>query len=154
MARNHHFEISTELPAEPGAVWAHCTSMNGVTRELRPWLRMTFPPKAATLTPESVTLGERIFRSWILLFGVVPVDWDDIVFVELEPGHRFLERSSMATQRLWQHERIVESAPGGARITDRLDWEGRFPGAAFIYDVIVPRLFAWRHRQLKRLFGS
>lgn len=148
------FEISTRLAAEPAQVWGHCTSVSGVTRELRPWFRMTFPRGIESLTPPNVELGARSFRSWMLLFGVLPLDFDDVTFVELEPGRRFLERSTMGSQRLWLHERIVEPSSGATQITDRLQWEGRFPGAELVFAAVVPRLFAWRHRKLRQIFGA
>ena len=114
---------------------------------------MTFPRGVADLTPTQVALGTRSFRSWLLLFGVLPVDFDDVTFVEVDRGRRFLERSTMASQRVWLHERIVEPHDGNCRITDRLEWEGRFPGAELVFAVLIPRLFKWRHRQLERLFG-
>ena len=51
-------------------------------------MRMTIPKGIDALTPATVTLGEPIGRSWILLFGVLPIDYDDITLVELEDGHR------------------------------------------------------------------
>lgn len=150
----HQFEISSDLAAGSEAVAAHCASPEGISRELRPWFRMTFPADVSMLTEDNITLGKPLGRSFMLLFGLLPVDWDDVTLIELEPGRRFLERSSMASQRVWEHERIIEPLDAGTRITDRLRWEGRFPGAAAVFDVVVPRLFAWRHRQLKKLFGE
>lgn len=148
------FDISTRLAATPADVWARCTSVQGVARELSPWFRMTFPPGIEDLTPPNVELGKRSFRSWMLLFGVLPVDFDDVTFVDVEPGRRFVERSTMASQRVWVHERIVEPCDGGTLITDRLEWEGRLPGAELVFAAVVPQLFAWRHRQLKRSFDE
>ena len=33
----------------------------------------------------------------------MPIDYDDLTFIELEPVRRFLERSPMLSQREWQH---------------------------------------------------
>ena len=63
-------------------------------------------------------------RSWILLGGLLPVDYDDLKLAELEPGRRFLERSRTLTFSVWQHERIVEpEGEGRCRVTDRLGFE-------------------------------
>ena len=150
----HSFEISSVLAADRETVWAHCSSVQGVQRELSPWFRMTFPDDVARLTPERVTLGKPLSRSVLLLFGVLPLDWDDVTFIEIDPGRRFVERSSMASQRVWEHERFLEDVAGGTRITDRLRWEGRFPGAAALFDLVVPRLFTWRHQQLRKIFAA
>lgn len=148
------FEISSIVAADADALWAHCSSMRGVSRELRPWIRMTYPADAESLVTEPFVAGERLFRSSLLLFGIVPIDRTDLTLVELQPGRRFLERSPMATQHIWQHERLLEPVPAGTRITDRLQWHGRFPGASTTFALAVPLLFKWRHHQLKRIFGN
>lgn len=146
------FEISTTLHAPAPEVWAHCSSMEGVSFELWPLLRMTYPKTRNSLVSGPVEPGKRLFRSWLLLFGWLPVDWSDLTLVEIEPGRRFLERSPMATQRLWIHERALEPVEEGTRVVDRLQWEGRLPGAGAVFGVAVPLLFRWRHRRLKQLF--
>ena len=66
-------------------------------------------------------LGERIFRSWVLLFGVLPIDYDDLTLIALEPGRGFHERSRMLSMRVWEHERTLEpDGEGGCRVRDRL----------------------------------
>ena len=126
MSRPYSFELSSQLAAPAEEVWAHAASMRGVNRELFPLARMTHPRGLSVLEPGSVPLGARAFRSWILAAGVLPIDYDDLTIVELEPGRRFLERSPMLTQRLWTHERIVEPrAGGGASLTDRVSFEPR-----------------------------
>ncbi len=148
------FEISSLLPAEIDAVWEHCSSMKGVSRELWPLLRMTYPKGAESLLVDPFVPGKLLFRSRLFLFGFLPVDRSDLTLVELEPGRRFLERSSMATQRSWQHERLLEPVRHGTRITDRLEWQGRFPGATAAFAATVPVLFKWRHHRLKQIFGK
>jgi hypothetical protein len=148
------FQIATDLPAAAPTVWAHATSLAGIQRELSPLCRMTFPPAVAKLTPETVVLGRRLFRSWILLFGVIPVEYDDLTIVELEPGRRFLERSATLTQRVWQHERIVEPTAGGCTVTDRLTLTPRIPGLQRLQVAVVRALFRTRHRNLRRLFTA
>lgn len=146
------FEISSVLSVDVDTLWAHASSMNGVSRELWPLLRMTHPKGMASLMPDSFVPGEVLFRSTLLLFGVIPVDRTELALVDIQPGRRFLERSTMATQRMWEHERVLEPLPEGTRITDRLAWQGRFPGAGTLYGISVPILFKWRHRRLAKLF--
>lgn len=74
---------SSRLRAGPEEVWAHATSFEGVNAEFRGLLRMTAPREVrATGLAGGVVLGERLCRSWILLFGVLPFDYDDITLVE------------------------------------------------------------------------
>jgi hypothetical protein len=81
MGTPFHFEVSSGLAAEPEAVWEHATRPSGVNYELAPLVRMTFPRRIARLDLESVDLGRRLGRCWMLLFGVLPVDWDDLTLV-------------------------------------------------------------------------
>ena len=133
------FSFASELDASPAVLWSHATTIRGVNREFFPLLRMTAPAGADAIDHADVRLGERLFRSWILLFGFLPVDYDDLTIVELEPGRRFLERSTMLTQRVWTHERTIEP-----RVTAL--------GAAQLR--IFRRIFAYRHHRLVRLFGG
>lgn len=157
------FEIVSELAAPAAAVWQHAITMDGVSYELGPWLRMSAPPGARTLqflpdVDAPVRLPLPLGRSWLLMFGFLPVDYDDLRIVEVDPGRRFLERSTMATMRVWQHERLVE--PLGARedarcrVTDRLAWEPRVLTPASIAGAIVRAVFSHRHARLLARFGG
>jgi len=146
---------SSLLRAAPGVVWKRVTSPAGINQELRPLMRMTVPAGLEEgLDGDAVRVGERLGRSWILLGGVVPFDYDDLRLVELEPGRRFLERSTMLSQRLWEHERTVEPADGGCRVTDRVAWEPRLPLPAALLRPLFRGIFRHRHRRLRREFGD
>jgi hypothetical protein len=97
---------ASELQAPPEAVWARVASLEGINYELGPWMRMT-APRGAELSHSTVPLGRRWFRCWILLFGVVPFDYDDLCVERLDPGRRFRECSTMLTARRWEHERTL-----------------------------------------------
>lgn len=124
-----------------------------MNREFRPLLRMTFPKHVDDLFA-AWRPGETRFRSWLLLAGVLPVDYDDVAFVEVEPGRRFLERSRLLSQRLWEHERTIEPVPGGSRLTDRVRFVPRIPAFAPLYAPVFRAVFRLRHRNLRRLFGQ
>lgn len=150
----HSFDITTRLAAPADVVWRHVTEMSGVNGELRPLIRMTVPAGLAGATLEDLPLGRRVGRSWLLLFGFLPVDYDDLSIAERGPGHRFLERSTMLTQARWEHERVVRAVGDGCSVTDRLCWEGRFPPLGALYRLGVPVLFRHRHRRLRKRFGG
>ena len=147
-------ERTTRIAAPAKRVWERITTIEGVNHELGPWLRMTVPRAARDLRLDDVQLGRPVGRSWLLLAGVLPVDFDAVTLVERGPGFRFLERSPMGSMRFWQHERVVEpDGPGACRVTDRLEFEPRLPAARRLAAGIVARLFAHRHRRLARWFG-
>jgi hypothetical protein len=142
-------EQTTELSAPAGVVWERAVSPEGINHELAPLLRMTMPRGLRGATIDDVAVGEPLGRAWILLFGFLPVDYDDLALAELEPGRRFLERSSLLSLRSWQHERRVE--PLGAdtcRLTDRLTFEPRIPGTRGLARRVIAFLFRRRHRRM------
>ncbi|MBX3411243.1 MAG: hypothetical protein KF708_00895 [Pirellulales bacterium] len=154
MTRSYTIVRRSNLAAPAERVWAHAITMRGVNDELWPLVRMSFPREAATLTLSGDKLGRPLFRSWIYLFGVLPIDYDEITLVEFEPGERFLERSPMLTQAVWQHERTVESCPGGCTITDHVEYRPRVAWLGPLYPLPFGLAFAWRHWRLRRMFGE
>jgi ligand-binding SRPBCC domain-containing protein len=147
------FSFETHLKADARDVWAHASSFDGVNRELWPLARMTSPPSMRSLDSADIVPGKKVLRSWILAFGVVPIDYDDLVLVEVESGRRFLERSSMLSQRVWEHERTVDPARVGSIIRDRIRFEPRIAALGYVQMPIFRMVFANRHRQLARIFG-
>jgi ligand-binding SRPBCC domain-containing protein len=147
--------VSSRLGAAADDVWNRVISPEGINDEMRPYLRMTLPAGVERLAPESIELGERIGRSWILLFGLIPFDYDDITLVRLEPQRGFLERSRMLSQRSWEHERTLESlSDGTCRITDRVRWQPRLGLPATPLRPVIAWFFRHRHRRLQRHFGG
>jgi ligand-binding SRPBCC domain-containing protein len=153
MMHSFGFELSSRLSAPASVVWSHAASMRGVNRELFPLARMTHPRGLESLEGADVPLGRRAFRSWILFAGLLPIDYDDLTFVELGPG-RFLERSPMLSQREWQHERRVDAVDGGCVVTDRVRFVPRLAGLGPVFLPVFRLAFALRHRNLRRRFGA
>ncbi len=88
----------------------------------------------------------------MLLFGVLPFDYDDLTLVSVEPGRGFHERSSMLSMRVWEHKRTIEPAGEMACVVrDRLGFEPRLP---LPLGFVVRALFRHRHRRLARRFGT
>jgi ligand-binding SRPBCC domain-containing protein len=120
---------------------------------------MTMPKRVRGKTIDEVPVGEPLGKSWLLLFGIVPVDFDDLSLAERGPGHRFLERSSMLTMSVWQHERTVEAEGAGSTVTDRLSFELRrplrwIPGMDAVAARTIAFLFRHRHRRLADQYGA
>lgn len=145
--------MSSHLDAPLAAVWDRVTTPEGINDEMHPYLRMTLPSGVERLDPESIELGRPIGRSWILLFRLIPFDYDDVTLVRLDPGHGFLERSKMLSQRCWEHERTLEPAGSGCRITDRVNWQPRLGLPGRPLRPVIAWFFRHRHRKLQRHFG-
>jgi len=153
MARRAEFRIASSLRAERATVWERATSAEGINAELGPVLRMTVPRGLDSLDLRDLKPG-RLGRSWILLFGLIPFDYDDIGLARIEAERGFLERSTMLTQRLWEHERTLQAGGGGTVIEDRLVWEPRLPLPGRLLRPLIAAVFRHRHRQLQRHFGG
>jgi ligand-binding SRPBCC domain-containing protein len=152
------FERTTHLAADAGTVWGHVTTPRGINDEFKPWMRMTVPRRLRHMSLDDVELGVRLCRSWVLVLGVVPFEYDDLVLVERGPGLRFLERSTTLLARTWQHERTVVAAGSGCELTDRVSLEprpafARLPGSAAMVGRVVTAIFGHRHRRLGARFG-
>lgn len=153
MRRRAEIALSSELDAQPEALWARITDPAGINDELRPLMRMTVPAGAPDFGLDDPEPG-RIGRSWLLLFGFLPFDYDDLTIVRLEPGRGFLERSSMLSMRLWEHERtLTPLGSGRCRITDRVAWEPRLPLPGALSRRLVLAVFRHRHRRLRLRFA-
>ncbi len=154
MPRRAEVTVSSELEAGTEAVWARAIDPAGINDELRPLMRMTVPAGAEDFgldDPEPGYIG----RSWVLLFGLIPFDYDDITVVRVEPGRGFLERSSMLSMRLWEHERTLEPLDEDrCRVTDRLVWEPRLPLPGVLLRPLIRFFFNHRHRRLRAAWGG
>lgn len=151
-------ERRTRLAATAPTVWRRATTPAGINAELAPWMRMTVPRRLRDMTLDDVELGTRICRSWVLLLGIVPFEYDDLTLVERGPGFRFLERSSMLTAKTWEHERIVVPLDSSCEVVDRVVAElrpavARMSGAASMFQRVVHAIFAHRHGRLTAMYG-
>lgn len=149
----HVVVMESVLGAPAPEVWASVSTMAGVNEELAPFLVMTSPKEAGLLDLGSAKTGVKLFRSWLLLFGVVPVDYDDLVLASVTPGVGFVETSTLLSARSWRHERTIDPLGERAcRVVDRLTFEPRLPVLGGVLELVVRNLFAHRHRRLRRKF--
>lgn len=147
--------IASDLDVPADRLADSILTMAGVNYELAPVLRMTYPKGADRLDGGDVPVGILLFRSWVLLFGLLPIDWSDVKLERFDGRRGFSERSTMLNHRVWDHERTIEPLPDGrARLTDRLRFEARWPGSAPILTAIVRWVFARRHRRLRARHGG
>src|SRR5262245_13205700 len=116
----------SELNAPPDRVWAWAASVEGISRELGPILKMTTPRGVRSIEDVAIEPGKPLFRSWVFLFNVLPIDRSDLTLLEITPGRGFVEESPMLSMRLWRHERTLVPAGSGTILTDTLTFEPRF----------------------------
>ena len=142
----------SDLAASPAQVWQRVSTMNGVNHELMPLLRMTHPPEAADLSSPLLQLGQTAFASWLLLFGILPIDRHYLMLERLYPGEGFDERSWSWMQAEWIHRRRVLAIEGGTRVTDELEFMPRLGIAAYLLRPVIRHVFNHRHRRLAETF--
>jgi hypothetical protein len=134
-------------------VWEHASSWAGVNRELSPLVTFTHPPGRPRLTPDMAAPGRPPVRAWALLFGLVPIDFDDCRLTEFEQGRGFLEESRLLSASAWRHRRRITPAGSGCVVRDEVEmtprWRPLGPLQAGVYRLV----FEHRHRRLRRLFG-
>jgi hypothetical protein len=141
------FTVASRLRASPPRVWASVSTLPGVNRELWPLARMTGGDAA-------IGVG-RLGRSWVLLFGVLPIDYDDLCIDWLEEERGFRERSALLSAPVWHHDRALSPlADGGCAVVDNVAFEPRVRGLGGLQAFLFEAAFRWRHRRLRRLFGS
>ena len=148
-------EIESSLCADRAALWAWITDLRCLRREMMPWLRMTGPPGISRLTDLPIAVGTPMFSSVILLFGVVPIDVSRLTLAAFTDGEGFVERSPMLTMRSWTHARTILAHPERADasiLRDAVSFEARLADAPTAW--FVARIFAHRHRVLRRVFGD
>lgn len=136
------------LGAPPERVWRWITSVDGISRELWPLLKMTTPRGVADIRNVPLQSGRALFRSWVLLFGVVPIDRSELTLLSLDEGRGFVEQSPMLSMRLWRHERTVDAEGAGSRLTDVLTFEPRF--ATPLVAWFIRTVFTHRHAVLRK----
>ena len=147
--------FESELRASADQVWAWMTSMRGISLEMSPYLRMTVPKNFLSLADAKFQPGKPLFRSWLKLFGVLPIDYSDLTLRTLDPGVGFIEQSPMGSMRLWRHERRIDPSPGKPEsvvFVDQLTFSPRL--ARPLVACIVHHFFSHRHRVLRRNFGG
>ena len=145
----YRLRIRSRLGADRQSLWSHASSMAGVNAELAP-IHMSHPDGAA-IAPD-VPLGVPLFRSFVSLWGIVPLDLHEFALVSIQPGEGFHESSRSVLERRWVHRRTLVDAPGGIELTDELEFEPRLAGV--VVARVIARTFRRRHERLRRLFAG
>jgi hypothetical protein len=149
-------ERQSVVNAAADRVWQRVVTPEGINHELRPWMTMSLPRGAESITIDNVAVGTPIGRAWLRMFGVLPFDYDFLTITELQPGRSFREESTMLSMSRWQHERSV--TPAGdtkAVVHDRITFEPRvwLRFATPVLAKTITALFGHRHRRLQHHFA-
>lgn len=147
--------FASKLRATPQRVWEWIASVDGISAELWPILRMTAPKHIASLDDLQIEPGVRMFRSYVFLFGVLPIDYSDMTLLQLDRGRGFVEQSPVGSMKLWRHERRIEPCPSDPQavvLVDQLTFRPRM--AKRFAKWFINRVFTHRHAVLRRNLGG
>jgi hypothetical protein len=149
-----HINVQTIIFKERSIIWKRVSCFSGVNEELYPLMQMTCPDPTLQLTSQLIS-NKPLFRSWLLLFGFIPIDYDLIGITDCKEGHSFSERSSMGLMSKWHHDRFLhELNDNQTQVVDKLSFISRIPFTGFILSFIVRMLFKYRHYKLKTFYGG
>jgi len=144
---------SSDLAASADAVLATLT-LAGVNAELRPLVRMTAPAHWARVPLHEWPEQQVLFRSWILLLGVLPVDRHAFFLRRVVPGRGFEETSTSTMNAAWNHARDIVAIEGGCRVTDTVEFRNRIPVLGYLLKPVYQLVFWNRHRILRSRYGE
>lgn len=147
------FEVSSNLEVSSDEIRGLLT-MKGVNTELSPLIRMTVPPEWANRAIFDWPTGRVLFSSWILLFGIIPVDRHRFFFQSLDRQRGFVEKSSSITNKLWCHRRDIVRTGVSCRVTDTVEFQCRLPLLVYILAPVYRFVFRHRHKVLRSYYGG
>lgn len=150
-------EQQSVVHAPADRVWARVITLEGINHELRPWLTMSMPRDARTLTVQTMPVGVPVGRCWMRLFGVLPFDFDRLCIEKLYDGEGFDEESTMLSMRRWRHERRLTPLDQTKTVVrDHLTFDLRAPlrPATPAVAAGIRALFAHRQRRLQEFFAG
>ncbi len=137
------FEHSSIIPSTLDAVWAFHADKGAFSK-------LTPPPMFVQVHRnelKSLTEGEVEFTLWFLFF---PVRW----IARHEPGptpNSFQDRQIKGPVEVWLHRHLMETVPGGVKLTDQITIHHRKSGfwaifsRLFFNNLALRGLFIYRH---------
>jgi ligand-binding SRPBCC domain-containing protein len=147
--------FESKLHAPSARVWKWITSVDGISAEMWPFFRMTMPKGIRSLSDVQIEPGVRMFRSYVFLFGVLPIDYSDMTLLELDSGRGFVEQSPMGSMKLWRHERRIVPCPSDTSavlLVDQLTFRPRM--AQRLVGWFIRHVFTHRHKVLRANLGG
>ena len=145
-------KFESELKENPDNMWKWITSAEGINHELFPMLHISSLSNFNTNNLDTIQLGVPITKSWLLLFGLLPIGFSELTLVELHIGERFIEQSTMSFMKSWRHERIITPHGAGTIICDVLSYEPIILNKLCTF--FIKLLFRNRHKKLRNRFVS
>ncbi|MDO6441152.1 hypothetical protein [Marinobacter sp. 2_MG-2023] len=147
------FEVSSNLKISPEDVDGLLT-MKGVNWELSPLIYMTAPSGWSCKPIFEWPTGKVLFSSWILLFGILPIDRHTFFFSSIDRQRGFMESSSSITNKVWHHRRDIRINEALPQITDTVEFQCRLPILEYVLAPVYRLIFTHRHRVLRSYYDG
>ncbi|WP_226597235.1 hypothetical protein [Marinobacter nauticus] len=147
------FEVSSNLEISPEDADGLLT-MQGVNRELSPFIRMTAPSEWSSKSIFEWPTGKVLFSSWILLFGILPIDRHTFFFQAIDRQRGFSEASSSLTNKIWHHRRDLHRNGTSCRVIDTVEFQCRLPLLAYVLGPVYRFIFEHRHKVLRSCYNG
>ena len=139
------FETLVRAPLE--ATFAFFSDASNLERLTPGWLRFSI------VTPLPVVMRDGVAIDYQIRLHGVPLPWTSRIDV-WEPNRRFVDRQISGPYLWWRHEHRFETAGGGTRVIDEVEY---LPRAAWMTARIVrrdvERIFHFRQDALHQIFG-
>ncbi len=146
-------QFTSALAAPLDVVWERAVAVSGINDELWPMAKMLCPLRLNSHTPPEQVVG-RDLRTWMLAFGLVPIDRRTMRIEVFEEG-RFRECStSRMMGRMCHERRAVATEHGSTVLTDTLVHESRGRLVDVLLRTGTTLTFRRRHRRLRHHFDK
>lgn len=153
----HSFTLSGNLPITAEEFLGSLT-MSGVNRELGPLIKMTVPLGWLNRSILDYPTGQHLFHSWILLFGLLPIDRHSFFLESIDSSEGFVEgfteRSSSIVNSQWLHERKVMATASGCCVSDTIEFQCRIPLVGYWLKPVYRGVFTLRQRKLHSIYTA
>jgi len=148
------FSIETLIDTDKQRLWQHITQMKNVNAELMPFVKMTYPKDKSEIGNNDVPLDEILFKSYILLFGFIPIDIHYLKLDKIDFGNAFYENSTTFTHKYWKHTRTLTAQGNKTLVRDEVHFLPRFAPLGNVMLPVIKRVFENRHEKLKKNFNE
>jgi len=152
MARRHVLERSQLVPAARAEVFAFFADALNLESITPPFLRFR------VTTPGPIAMAPGALIDYRLSLYGAGFRWRTRIEV-WEPGVRFVDVQLSGPYRLWRHTHAFEDAPGGTRVSDRVEYElplgplGDLAHGLFVRRALA-RIFDHRRARIAERFGA
>lgn len=147
------FVVASTVKSKPEKLSKDLLTMAGVNEELHPFLHMSSPIEWRTQPISGWPINTRLFKSWITLAGVIPVDRHQFEFKAIH-RHGFKECSSSFFNHEWHHERTIEASAEHSIIRDSVHYTSKVAVAGILMKPLYQAIFKHRHRKLRLKYGA